>query len=286
MSATSTGSPHEHNVSLRTGCFCNPGAGEIAFTIARETLVGGEFGEGMTLDDYVEAIGLPSGGAIRASLGIATELRRPLPLQGIRARSSSTSPASRTTSPPEPPADDERTASPAGIRLDLQPRSAADRRGRDRDTPITVCCSNSATGNRARDYGRCPAGPCASASRSLTPSSGSRSTNSASASASVNCSATSNTQATTTTGSTPPSGSHSAQPTSQGPTPTAELRMVHSAPGQHARRAAIVPCTPRRRGLEGAQPRLIHARADASSPVSLCSATSRFAASGSRQSWR
>ena len=41
----------QHNLSLRTGCFCNPGAGEIAFTIARETLVGGEFGEGITLDD-------------------------------------------------------------------------------------------------------------------------------------------------------------------------------------------------------------------------------------------
>ena len=62
----------EHNISLRTGCFCNPGAGEVAFTISRETLVGGEFGEGMTLDDYVDAIGLPSGGAIRASLGLAS----------------------------------------------------------------------------------------------------------------------------------------------------------------------------------------------------------------------
>jgi selenocysteine lyase/cysteine desulfurase len=61
-----------HSVSLRTGCFCNPGAGEIAFTISRETLVGGEFGEGMTLDDYVHAIGLPSGGAVRSSLGIPT----------------------------------------------------------------------------------------------------------------------------------------------------------------------------------------------------------------------
>jgi selenocysteine lyase/cysteine desulfurase len=61
-----------HNISLRTGCFCNPGAGEVAFTISRETLVGGEFGEGMTLDDYVQAIGLPSGGAVRASLGIPT----------------------------------------------------------------------------------------------------------------------------------------------------------------------------------------------------------------------
>jgi molybdenum cofactor sulfurtransferase len=61
-----------HNVSLRTGCFCNPGAGEVAFTISRETLVGGEFGDGMTLDDYVRAIGLPSGGAVRASLGLPT----------------------------------------------------------------------------------------------------------------------------------------------------------------------------------------------------------------------
>jgi molybdenum cofactor sulfurtransferase len=61
-----------HNISLRTGCFCNPGAGEVAFTIARETLLGGEFGEGMTLDDYLRVIGLPSGGAVRASLGLAS----------------------------------------------------------------------------------------------------------------------------------------------------------------------------------------------------------------------
>jgi molybdenum cofactor sulfurtransferase len=64
----------EHGISLRTGCFCNPGAGEIAFTISRETLLGGELGEGMSLDDYIRAIGLPSGGAIRASLGLATNL--------------------------------------------------------------------------------------------------------------------------------------------------------------------------------------------------------------------
>ncbi len=61
-----------HDISLRTGCFCNPGAGEVAFTISRRTLVGGEFGEGMTLDDYVRRIGLPSGGAIRASLGLVS----------------------------------------------------------------------------------------------------------------------------------------------------------------------------------------------------------------------
>jgi molybdenum cofactor sulfurtransferase len=63
-----------HNISLRTGCFCNPGAGEVAFTISRETLVGGEFGDGMSLDDYVRAIGLPSGGAVRASFGLVSNL--------------------------------------------------------------------------------------------------------------------------------------------------------------------------------------------------------------------
>jgi molybdenum cofactor sulfurtransferase len=64
----------KHNISLRTGCFCNPGAGEVAFTISRDTLVGGEFGDAMTIDDYVEAIGLPSGGAVRASLGLVSNV--------------------------------------------------------------------------------------------------------------------------------------------------------------------------------------------------------------------
>ena len=62
----------EHGISLRTGCFCNPGAGEVAFTISRETLVGGEFGDATVLDDYVRMIGLPSGGAIRVSLGLVS----------------------------------------------------------------------------------------------------------------------------------------------------------------------------------------------------------------------
>ena len=62
-----------------------PGAGEIAFTIARETLLGGEFGEGMTLDDYVRTIGLPSGGAIRASLGLASNFADLYRFQGFAA---------------------------------------------------------------------------------------------------------------------------------------------------------------------------------------------------------
>jgi selenocysteine lyase/cysteine desulfurase len=60
----------EHGISLRTGCFCKLGAGEVAFTISRETLLGGEFGQGMVLEDYVGEIGLPSGGASRVSLGL------------------------------------------------------------------------------------------------------------------------------------------------------------------------------------------------------------------------
>ena len=62
----------EHNISIRTGCFCNPGAGEIAFSVTKEMLTEHEFAVGMILDDYIEEVGLPSGGAIRVSLGIAT----------------------------------------------------------------------------------------------------------------------------------------------------------------------------------------------------------------------
>ena len=67
-----------HNVSLRTGCFCNPGAGEVAFSLSADRLEG-RFGDGMILDDYLRRIGMPTGGAVRVSLGIATnfaDLRR------------------------------------------------------------------------------------------------------------------------------------------------------------------------------------------------------------------
>jgi selenocysteine lyase/cysteine desulfurase len=64
-----------HNVSVRTGCFCNPGSGELAFSIGKETLIGGEFDDALILDEYIRAIGLPSAGAVRASLGVATNFR-------------------------------------------------------------------------------------------------------------------------------------------------------------------------------------------------------------------
>src|SRR5436305_5205715 len=62
----------EHGVSVRTGCFCNSGAGETAFSISKDTLIGAEFTDGMILDDYIRLVGLPTGGAVRVSLGVAT----------------------------------------------------------------------------------------------------------------------------------------------------------------------------------------------------------------------
>jgi selenocysteine lyase/cysteine desulfurase len=62
-----------HNISLRTGCFCNPGAGEVAFGIPEERLAA-RFDEGLTFDDYLALVGMPTGGAVRVSLGIASNL--------------------------------------------------------------------------------------------------------------------------------------------------------------------------------------------------------------------
>lgn len=60
-------------ISLRTGCFCNPGAGEAAFSISKESLVEIFVGEeAMTYEQFLTALGLPSGGAVRVSLGLAT----------------------------------------------------------------------------------------------------------------------------------------------------------------------------------------------------------------------
>src|SRR5215472_2747371 len=69
-------------ISLRTGCFCNPGAGEWAFGLSRRDvrgpwwralLVGGFSRQAVTtVDDYLDRIGLPSGGAVRVSVGVAS----------------------------------------------------------------------------------------------------------------------------------------------------------------------------------------------------------------------
>jgi selenocysteine lyase/cysteine desulfurase len=59
-------------ISLRTGCFCNPGAGEGAFEITDEQMAGSTEWGARTVDDYLDRIGLPTGGAVRVSLGIAS----------------------------------------------------------------------------------------------------------------------------------------------------------------------------------------------------------------------
>jgi molybdenum cofactor sulfurtransferase len=67
---------NESNISLRTGCFCNPGAGEVALGISRVELdvcftqPGHE--ERLTLDDFRHCIDGKSSGAVRISVGMVT----------------------------------------------------------------------------------------------------------------------------------------------------------------------------------------------------------------------
>lgn len=64
------------NISLRTGCFCNPGAGEIAEGLTEEDMRAGfTLGSEINLLSFVRMMqerGHKSAGAIRASIGIAT----------------------------------------------------------------------------------------------------------------------------------------------------------------------------------------------------------------------
>ena len=57
-------------ISLRTGCFCNPGASELAFGIPSGTCAARPGSEGSY--EYLRALGFESGGAVRASLGPVT----------------------------------------------------------------------------------------------------------------------------------------------------------------------------------------------------------------------
>jgi selenocysteine lyase/cysteine desulfurase len=64
------------NISLRTGCFCNPGAGEIAEGLTEEDMRAGfTMGAEINLLSFVRMMqerGHKSAGAIRASIGIAS----------------------------------------------------------------------------------------------------------------------------------------------------------------------------------------------------------------------
>jgi selenocysteine lyase/cysteine desulfurase len=63
-------------ISLRTGCFCNPGAGEIAEGLTRDDMMTGlKDGTDVNLPHFVRVIqhrGNKSAGAIRISTGLAT----------------------------------------------------------------------------------------------------------------------------------------------------------------------------------------------------------------------
>lgn len=59
-------------ISLRTGCFCNPGVGEDAFGLDLRALKPLRGARTSSLDEYLRLIGLPTAGAIRVSFGLAS----------------------------------------------------------------------------------------------------------------------------------------------------------------------------------------------------------------------
>ena len=63
----------EHGVSLRTGCFCNPGSAELVYEIPPEALL--RRTGSPSSSDHLRALGIESGGAVRVSLGVATTFR-------------------------------------------------------------------------------------------------------------------------------------------------------------------------------------------------------------------
>jgi selenocysteine lyase/cysteine desulfurase len=67
---------NKHNISLRTGCFCNPGAGEIALGISKPELAAcftqPGHGERLSLDDFRLCIDGKASGAVRVSVGLVS----------------------------------------------------------------------------------------------------------------------------------------------------------------------------------------------------------------------
>jgi selenocysteine lyase/cysteine desulfurase len=61
-------------ISIRTGCFCNPGAGEAAWQLTRKAVRTAVRARPQTADQYVRLLGLPTAGALRASMGLASNL--------------------------------------------------------------------------------------------------------------------------------------------------------------------------------------------------------------------
>jgi molybdenum cofactor sulfurtransferase len=63
----------EANISLRSGCFCNPGVGEVINGLSGEEMAAyfREFGP-ISFDDFINRLAGRATGAVRASLGIAS----------------------------------------------------------------------------------------------------------------------------------------------------------------------------------------------------------------------
>ncbi|MEU8979951.1 aminotransferase class V-fold PLP-dependent enzyme [Streptomyces sp. NPDC048309] len=62
-------------ISLRTGCFCNPGAGEAAFALPLRRLRSAARKQLGSLEEYLELLQLPSAGAVRVSVGLPSQPR-------------------------------------------------------------------------------------------------------------------------------------------------------------------------------------------------------------------
>jgi len=60
-------------ISIRTGCFCNPGAAEGAFNLTKEDWRRARRGSARTMDQNLALLGLP-GLALRASVGLASNV--------------------------------------------------------------------------------------------------------------------------------------------------------------------------------------------------------------------
>jgi selenocysteine lyase/cysteine desulfurase len=61
-------------ISIRTGCHCNPGASEGASRLSREHWRKAARARVRTMDQYLDLLGLPSAGALRASVGLASNV--------------------------------------------------------------------------------------------------------------------------------------------------------------------------------------------------------------------
>jgi len=59
-------------ISLRTGCFSNPGAAETALGLEVSNLRPLRHAKITNFDEVIKIIGLPSAGAIRVSFGLAS----------------------------------------------------------------------------------------------------------------------------------------------------------------------------------------------------------------------